>query len=64
MIVILSWYSDSSSKPRLQFFPKDSAQSRTIAGYVASEASIGKQIEIYEIESIELPALLVEEKAG
>lgn len=55
MIVILSYYYDGSGKPEMKFFPKVDGQAREVAVHTSLETGLGKNIEIYEVENIQLP---------
>ncbi len=59
MIVILSYFLDGSGQPKLKFFPKGDGQVREVIVYIEQENALGKNVEIHEIESVELPALQI-----
>lgn len=53
MIIILTYYSDGSAPPSLEFFPKsDENNFLYICGYIADEAGLGKVVKIWQVDDL------------
>jgi hypothetical protein len=53
MIVVLSFYSDGSDRgPGLKFFPVNREQSRLLAAHLIDCMGTGKDVEVYELTSV------------
>jgi len=65
MIIVISYYSDGSSKPETHFFPRSAEQVREVALHIADARGMSKEVEIYDVEALDRqPIVILRESTG
>lgn len=59
MIIVLSYYGDLSEAAKVKFFPINREQSGLLATHIVNEMDLGKNVEAYELTSINEPETLI-----
>ena len=60
MIVILSYFMDGSDGPVVEFIEDAPDQAERVARSIAGAHSAGREVEVYKVENLTLPAVRID----